>query len=77
MFRNGGNPTHSGILHTAPPPTWSPTGYVGRVRGDGRVLPSPGGSGGGGYTTETRPADLPKHCSEVRQPTGSLSVVST
>ena len=29
------------------PPTWSPTGYVGRVRGDGRVLPSPGGSGGG------------------------------
>ena len=33
-----GNPTHSGILHTAPPPTWSPTGYVGRVRGGGRVL---------------------------------------
>ena len=39
--------------------------------------PLTGGSGGGGCTTETRPADLPKHCSEVRQPTGSLSVVST
>ncbi len=42
-----GNPTHNGILHTVPPPRWSPTGYVGRVRGGGRVLPSPEGSGGG------------------------------
>ena len=33
-------------------------------------LPSPGGLGGGGCTTETRPADLPKYCSEVEQPTG-------
>jgi len=32
--------------HCSPPPRWSPTGYVGGVRGGGRVLPSPGGLGG-------------------------------
>jgi hypothetical protein len=34
--------------HCSPPPRWSPTGYVGGVRGDRQVLPSPGGSGGVG-----------------------------
>ena len=46
-FSTEGNHTHSGILPTAPPQRGSPTGYVGRVRGGGRVQFAREGGGGG------------------------------